>query len=176
MRTVFWALHSHFVLVVKHARGVLALCRHTHCSPLSSGSTERCRSGSGRTASLSGSTRWSSATTRLTIGCGMVLMTMAGALFRGQSPRKVPVGPSGTPTWHLRVSDLCPGRRHTPNTRVPARCTMRQVTRWLLVPPRPLLSKRPTRPISSLYDQLAQRRALRMWFTSAACASPSKRR
>jgi len=80
----------------------------------------------------------------LTIGCGMALMTMAGALFRGH----VPVGPSGTPTWHLRVSDLGPRRRHSPNTRVPAFCTlMQQATRRLLLPSRPPQSKGPTRPV-----------------------------
>ena len=51
---------------------------------------------------------------------------MAGALFRGQTPRDVPVGPSGTPTLHLQVSDLGPRRRHTPKTRVPACRTLRQ--------------------------------------------------
>ena len=66
---------------------------------------------------------------------------MAGALFRGQTPRDVPVGPSGTPTWHLG-----PRRRHTPKTRVPACRTLRQATRRFLLS-RPPQNKRPTRPV-----------------------------
>ena len=72
----------------------------------------------------------------------MALIKMAGALFRGQStPRDVPVGPSGTPTWHLQVSDLGPRRRHTPKTRVPACRTLRQATRRFLLS-RPPQNKR----------------------------------